>query len=86
MPLVDGKLVTADAALAKGLCPECGADLKAENPIAHLNTHWQAPMPLDKRGDEARRRKALLEKFISDNKVRTSNMPKPAAATAAPLP
>ena len=86
MPLVDGKLVTPAAALAKGLCPECGADLKTHNPIAELHSHWTAPIPLDKRGDGARLRKAMLMKFIADNNVRTSDQPKPAAAAPAPLP
>lgn len=86
MPLVNGTLVTAEAALAKGLCPECATDLKKSNPIAELHSHWKAPIPLDKRGDGARKRKAMLEKFIADNNVRTSDQPKPAAATAAPLP
>jgi hypothetical protein len=86
MPLVNGKLITAAEAIAKGLCPETGADLTKVNPIAELRSLWKAPIPLDKRGDKARERKAMLEKFISDHNVRTTNMPKPAAAAAAPLP
>ena len=86
MPLVAGKLITPEAAIAQGLCPECGVDLKKSNPIAELASHWKTTPPNDKRGDKARARKALLEKFISDNQVRTTNMPKPAAAAAAPLP
>jgi hypothetical protein len=86
MPLVDGKLMTADDALAKGLCPECGHDFKLENPIAHLNTHWKAPIPLDKRGDKARLRMAMLQKHVTDNDVRTTNMPPKAGAAPAPLP
>jgi hypothetical protein len=86
MPLVKGQDMTPDAAIAAGLCPECGQDLKASNPIAHRRSHWKVQPPLDRRGNEARRRMALLDKFIVDNNVRTSNMPKPAAAAAAPLP
>lgn len=72
--------------MAKGLCPECGQDLTKSNPIAHRASHWKKAPPHDKRGDEARRRMALFDKFIVDNKVRTSDMPKPAGAAAAPLP
>ena len=86
MPIVDGKLITPEEALKRGLSPETGRDLKTVNPIAELNSLWKAPIPLDKRGDGARKRKAMLEKFIADNNVRTTNMPKPVAATAAPLP
>ena len=86
MPLVEGKDMTPADAIAAGLCPECGQDLKLSNPIAHRKSHWKTMPPLDRRGDEARARMALLDKFIADNKVRTSNMPPPAAATAAPLP
>ncbi len=86
MPLVNGELVTPAAALAKGLCPECGADFKAENAIAHLNSHWQAPIPVDKRGDGARKRQAMLQKHVTEQGVRTSNMPPPAASKPADLP
>jgi len=86
MPLADGKLITAEEALKRGLSPETGRDLKAVNPIAELNNLWKAPIPLDKRGDKARERKAMLEKFIADNNVRTTNMPKPAAGKPADLP
>lgn len=86
MPLVDDELLTADQAIAKNLCPECAADLTKENPIAHLNTHWRATPPLNKAGDEARRRQALLQDFIAAHGVRTTNMPKPATAKPAPMP
>jgi hypothetical protein len=86
MPLFGDDEITADEAIAKGLCPECGHDFKLENAIAHLNNHWKAPIPLDKRGDEPRRRQALLEKYIADNNIRTTNMPQPAATKVQPLP
>ena len=84
MPLFENEDISADDALAKGLCPECGGDLKTSSPIAHLNSHWKGPMQLNTRGDEPRRRKAMLEKFIADNKIRASNEPKPTAPTNAP--
>lgn len=86
MPLFEGEDISADDAMAKGLCPECGHDLKAENAVAHLNSHWKAPIPLDKRGDEPRRRQALLQKHIQDNDIRTTNMPPKAAGKPADLP
>jgi len=86
MPLFENEDISADDALAKGLCPECGADLKTENPIAHLNTHWKAPMPYDSRGNEPRRRQAMLQKFIADNNVPTTNMPTSATTIPSPLP
>lgn len=86
MPLFGDDDISAEDALAKGLCPECGHDFKAENAIAHLNRHWSAPIPVDKRGDEARKRQALLLKYIADNDVRTTNMPPKAAGKAADLP
>ena len=83
MPLANGVDITPDDAIAKGLCPECGQDLKKSNPIAHRKSHWKVqPIP-DRRGEEGIRRAALLDKFITDNKVCTSNMPKPAASAPA---
>lgn len=86
MPLLGDDDISAEDALAKGLCPECGHDFKAENAIAHLNRHWTAPIPVDRRGDEPRKRQALLQKYIVDNNVRTTNMPSPAATKPADLP
>jgi hypothetical protein len=86
MPLVDGKTITPDDAIAQNRCPECGDDLKASNPIAHRKSHWKAPPPPNADGDEARRRIALFDKYIVDNNVRTSNMPKQAAPAAEPKP
>lgn len=86
MPLSGDDIISAEDAIAKGLCPECGHDFKVENALAHLNSHWTAPIPPDKRGDEPRRRRALLQKYIADNNVRTSDMPLPATAKPAELP
>ena len=93
MPLVNGKYETPDAAMAAGLCPECGQDLTKSNPIAHFKSHWTTTPPRDSRGKEATRRMAMFQDFITKNKVRTSNMPAPKAPAApvaeakpAPLP
>jgi hypothetical protein len=80
MPFVNGKKVTPDEAIAAGHCPETGVDLKTVNPIAQLNNLWQAPPPDGRRGNEARHRRELLQQFIKDHNVRTSNMPKPQPA------
>jgi len=78
MPLVKGKLVTPEAALAAGLCPECGDSFKDADPVAHENMHWKAPVPVDKRGDKTRARQAMLAKYIAEKK--------PATQGPAPLP
>lgn len=78
MPLVNEKLITADAALAQGLCPECGDSFKEVDPRAHLNMHWKAPIPVDKRGNESRRRQAMLTKAVAAKST--------AASGPAPLP
>jgi hypothetical protein len=86
MPLVDGKLVTPEAALAKGLCPECGDNFKDSNAVAHFNIHWKTEPPNDKRGDKCRARRLMLTKYIGDHNVRTSNQAAPVAAKPADLP
>jgi hypothetical protein len=84
MPIVKGKYMKPDDAIAAGLCPECGDDLGKSNPIAHSKSHWKTYPPPGRDGDEARRRMKLLQDFIADKKVVTSNMPKPPAATVKP--
>lgn len=86
MPLVNGEELTPDEAMAKNLCPECGADLTKVNPIAERNSHWRRRPNDDADGREGLRRMAMLDKFIADNNVGTSDKPKPAAGKAAPLP
>ena len=83
MPLVKGKLVTPEAAIAQNLCPECGVDLTKVNPIAELKSHWHAQPRDNRQGAEALRRQNLLKDFIAKNKVRTSNMPPPVPIAAA---
>lgn len=86
MPLHNGKLISAEDAIAQDLCPECGGDLKTSNAVAHFNKHWQKEPPSDKRGDKCRARRLMLTKYISDHNVRTSNQAKPAAGAVADLP
>jgi hypothetical protein len=80
MPLVNGKVMSPDDAMAAGRCPECGVDLRESNPIAHRRSHWKRQPPWGVDGDEARRRMVMFDKFIADNKVRTSNMQAPKTA------
>jgi hypothetical protein len=77
MPLVNGKVLTPDEAIAQHCCPECGADLTNVNPIAELASHWRVTPRDDRQGKEGLRRRALLQKYIADNKVTTSDQPKP---------
>lgn len=79
MPIVQGKIITPDEAMAMNLCPECGVDLTTVNPIAHRNSHWLTQPKLDRRGAEALRRRTMLDDFITKHNVRTTNMPKRAA-------
>jgi hypothetical protein len=85
MPYVDGKDLTPDEAMEANRCPECGVDLTKVNPIAELNSHWTKEPPNNRSGDEGRRRREMLREFITKNKVRTSDQPKPAAPNAAPV-
>jgi hypothetical protein len=84
MPLFEGKDITPDEAIALNRCPECAADLTQVNPIGHRNTHWITQPKPGRRGEEGLRRMGLLDKFIADNNVRTSNMSKPSPKADAP--
>lgn len=83
MPLLGDKAITAEEAIAQHLCPECGRDLRETNAIAELNAHWRVEPSLGIDGDEARRRRALLRKYIQDNNVQTSDQREEAAAASA---
>lgn len=72
MPLHEGTEITPDDAISQGLCPECAADLKKVNPIAHRREHWTAPPPRGHYGDEARRRIKMFDDFIKRNNVKTA--------------
>ena len=73
-PIVNEESLTADEAIAKNLCPECGADLTKSSPIGHRNGHWRTLPPPGVDGDEARRRMGLLDKFIADHNIKTSDV------------
>jgi hypothetical protein len=77
VPTKDGKYLKPEDAMAQGLCPECGIDLKSVNPIGHLNFHWVAMPRNDRGGLEALRRRAMLLDYIQKNDIRTSNDPRP---------
>jgi hypothetical protein len=83
-PIVDGKELTPDEAIAKNRCPECGVDLTKVNPIAELNSHWQSQQRDSRQNPEALRRQQLLKDYIKQNNVRTSDMPEPTAKPAEP--
>jgi hypothetical protein len=77
MPLVNGELISPDDAMAKGLCPECGDDLRTQNPIAHRRSHWYTRPRDDMDGAEGLRRMKMFDEWIVKNNVRTSDQPKP---------
>lgn len=74
MPLVKGKLMSPDDAMAAGLCPECGDDLAEQNPLAHRRSHWQKRPNDDEDGKEGLRRMRMFDKWIADHNVRTTDM------------
>ena len=72
VPFYDEVFHTPEEALADHHCPECGRDFKKVNAVACLNAHWLKPGPDNIDGDEGRRRKAMLMKYIEDNNVQTT--------------
>ena len=75
MPIVDGKMLTPDEAMAAGRCPECGVDLTKVNPIAELKSHWQTEPKDNRQGAEGLRRMLMLKQYINDHSAGTSNKP-----------
>lgn len=73
MPLVDGKLMTPEEAIAAHRCPECGRDLKTTNAIAERNAHWRVRPNNDADGKEGLRRMKMLDDYIKANDVHTSD-------------
>ena len=63
---------TPEEAIAADRCPECGKDFKKVNAVACLNAHWLKPGPDNIDGDEGRRRKAMLIKYIEEHGIQTS--------------
>lgn len=74
MPLVNAKLLTPEEAISANRCPECGGDLTASSPIGHRNAHWRTQPPAGVDGDEGRKRIALLDQFIADHNIVTSDV------------
>jgi len=60
MPYVNGKTVSPDEAIAQGLCPETGIDLKTVNVRQHADRLWPHIDPQNANHAEAARRKQLL--------------------------
>jgi hypothetical protein len=77
MPIINGVEYTPEEAIAANYCPETGVDLTKVNPAAHRKSLWLAPPPLDDRGDEARRRMALYDKYLKDHPAPTEPPAKP---------
>jgi hypothetical protein len=73
MPLVKGKKLTPDEAIAQDCCPECGRDLKEVNPIAELASHWKTVPKNDSDGKEGLRRRKLLQDYIARNNVKVAD-------------
>lgn len=67
MPLVNGKEITPDAAIALGLCPETGISLKGVHILHHIQRLWGNFDRHEKKSVEAMRRMALLRQFAKDN-------------------
>lgn len=84
MPLKDGEYISPDDAISKGLCPECAADLTKINAIAHRASHWYKMPNDDFDGQEGRRRMKMLDDYIVEHNVATSDKPKP-KPNAAPI-
>jgi hypothetical protein len=60
MPLVDGKELTPDEAIADGLCPECAAPLDEESAQAHMEMHYVTAAHGQAPNIEANRRAELV--------------------------
>jgi hypothetical protein len=84
MPIVNGKMLTPDEAIAQNRCPECGVDLTKVNPIAHSKAHWRVPPRDDRYGREGLRRQKLLQDFIAKHNIGTTNHPAKPVGTAIP--
>lgn len=65
MPIVDGKIISPDEALARHRCPECGADFKTVSAQGHRQRHWRSQPPNGPDGDEGRRRMKLYDEYLA---------------------
>jgi hypothetical protein len=66
MPIVDGKDISPDEAIHRGLCPECGVPLTPKSALSHALGHWDRP----NLSPEGRRRYDLVLEFIDIAKPR----------------
>jgi hypothetical protein len=65
MPLVNGKLLTPDDAIAQGLCPETGVDLYGVNIEDHITRLWGTHERQELRNPEVFRRQQLLRDYAT---------------------
>lgn len=76
MPMVDGDSISADDAMRRGLCPECGAPLTtADMARAHADDHWGG----GRRGflsAEGQRRRDLVLNFAAAMRTTTRKVEK----------
>jgi len=79
MPIVDGKDISPDEAMHRGLCPECGTAVTPRTARAHADDHWGGRTP----SPEGQRRYDMLRDFSAgsrtDGKIERSPLPKAAA-------
>src|SRR5258708_1240508 len=65
MPLVNGKEMSPDAAIAAGLCPETGVSLAGLNIKNHIGRIWPNFARHESPSPEAKRRMGLLVQFAN---------------------
>jgi hypothetical protein len=63
MPNVDGKLLSPDEAIGRGLCPECGVRLDPGTAPHHAQGHWGTDPNSSRLSDEGRQRFNLILEF-----------------------
>ena len=64
MPVVDGKSISPDEAIHRGLCPECGAPITPRTALP-AHDHWTGRVL----SEEGQRRLDLLRRFAADARV-----------------
>src|ERR1700686_5265709 len=67
MPLVDGRDISPDEAIHRGLCPECAAAITPRTALTHARSHWNPDRP--DLSEEARRRLNLLAEFAKATRI-----------------
>lgn len=84
MPIVDGKIISPDDALAQNRCPECGVDFKRVSARGHRQRHWRAQPPNGPDGEEGRRRIALYDGYLAAQDRKAILLTQSQARAAAP--